>query len=69
MGVACGPHTSSRRYGIGFGPGSGATPQMSVAHGNAARFQVGMMVSLPWVDAISPGNVVEHAPVKVSMFL
>jgi hypothetical protein len=56
MGVACGPHTSSGRYGIGFWPGSepgsGATPQISVAQGNAARSQVGMMVSLPWVDAV-----------------
>jgi hypothetical protein len=41
-------------YGIGFGPGTGGTPQMSVAHGNAARSQVGMMVSLPWVRGSPP---------------
>ena len=56
LGEECGGHAapipSSRRYGIGFGPGTGGTPQISVAQGNCARFQVGMMVSLPWVDAV-----------------
>ena len=45
-------HILAPSYGIGFGLGSGATPQISVAQGNAAKSQVGMMVSLPWVDAV-----------------
>ena len=66
MGVAGGPHTSFKRYGIGFGPGSGGTPQISGAQGNCARFQVGIKVSLPWFDAVSPGNVVEHVNLRNS---
>ena len=53
MGAGAAPiHLPGRFYGIGFGPGTGGTPQMSVAHGNCIRFQVGMMVSIPWFDAV-----------------
>ena len=50
MGVACGPLRLGV-YGIG-GEGTGGTPQISVAQGNCARFQVGIRVSLPWFDAV-----------------
>ena len=69
MGVRGRPPYMSRRYGIGIEAGSGATPQISGAQGNCVKFQVGIKVSLPPFDAVSPGKVVEHVPVKVSMFL
>jgi hypothetical protein len=39
-------------YGIGLGPGVGATPQMAVAHGGSGG--VGIRNSLPWVAAVPP---------------
>jgi hypothetical protein len=56
------PPSSVLPYGIGRGPGTGATPQMADAHGG--RGGVGMRASLPWVAAEPP---VIHLPVKVSM--
>jgi len=63
MGVASDPHASmsgSARppssvlpYGIGSGPGTGATPQISGAQGGSGS-GVGMRNSLPWVDALPP---------------
>ena len=58
MGATRGP-IQCCPYGIGI-VGNGATPQTSVAHGNWVRLQVGMRVSLPWVDAVTPGAVVMH---------
>ena len=69
MGAARGPHTSSRRYGIGFGPGTGGHRRYPSHKGIAPDCKVGIRVSLPWFDAVSPGKVVEHVPVKVLMFL
>jgi hypothetical protein len=51
-------------YGIGFGPGRGATPQTEDAQGGSGS-GVGMRTSFPWVDAEPP---VLHTPVKVSLF-
>jgi hypothetical protein len=50
------------RYGIGRGPGTGATAQIADAHGG--RGGVGKRTTLPWVAAEPP---VIHLPVKVSL--
>ena len=63
-----GSHASSHQpssvlpYGIGFGLGVGATPQIAVAHGG--RGGVGIRNSFPWVEAVPPFMQV---PVKVLM--
>src|SRR5260370_6665093 len=49
-------------YGIGLGPGTGATPQIADAQGG--RGGVGISDSLPWVAAEPP---LMQAPVKVSL--
>ncbi|PYL33939.1 MAG: hypothetical protein DMF38_09985 [Verrucomicrobia bacterium] len=63
-----GPHASifhlpfsGLHYGIGFGLGRGATPQISGAQGGSGG--VGIRNSLPWVEAEPPDMQV---PVKVS---
>ena len=53
MRAAHGPHTCSRPYGIGIGPGNGGTPQMSDAHGYCVKSKVGIRDEFPWVDAVS----------------
>ena len=50
-------------YGIGFGVGRGATPQLAAAQGGSG-FGVGIRTSFPWVDAEPP---ILHMPVKVSL--
>src|SRR5258708_5157411 len=49
-------------YGIGLGPGTGATPQIADAQGG--RGGVGISDSLPWVAAEPP---LMQTPVKVSL--
>ena len=57
------------RYGIGFGPGKGATPHMAGAQGG--RGGVGISSPFPCLDGEQLGSVaglhVIHAPVKVSL--
>ena len=48
-------------YGIGLGPGTGATPQIADAQGGKGG--VGISISLPWVAAEPP---LMQAPVNVS---
>jgi|HubBroStandDraft_1064217.scaffolds.fasta_scaffold2119306_1 hypothetical protein len=56
-------------YGIGLGPGVGATPQIADAQGG--RGGVGISSSLPCLDGEQLGSVagshVIHLPVKVSL--
>src|SRR6266853_5935840 len=56
------PAVSRLFYGIGLGPGTGATPQIADAQGG--RGGVGISDSLPCVAAEPP---LMQAPVKVSM--
>src|SRR5229473_3988631 len=49
-------------YGIGLGPGTGATPQIADAQGG--RGGVGIRNSLPWVAAEPPFI---QEPVKISL--
>ena len=46
------PMRPSHDYGIGFGPGTGGTPQMADAEGG--RDGVGIRKWLPWVEAFPP---------------